>query len=168
MTISQSRWGLQAEMGRKPSSKPEKNSKTWMGVPAGVGVASGGVLAERLGRAHRLEADQVWRQSQAQLGAAQAAFDPSGRARANGKWTAVGPAKRTLREASRNAAAADALRHRAARTATRAKVGGRLALVGGTALAGLAAIKAERERGTLGWKRTAPVKKSLADIKRGL
>ena len=172
MTISQSRWGSNAEVGRNPSRPQRKEQRYSNVVVGGAGTAVGGLGVYAAGRELPKAADAAFLRAQARIGAAQNQLQIAQSRQAALKAQRKkfrhldAEVKRLSDHVSWTSRRADRAQSRVATAVTQGKHLRRAGLAGvaaGAGVAGLAALVGERRRGTTGVKRSG---KSLVEMRR--
>jgi hypothetical protein len=154
MTISQSRYGGAAEVGRAPSKPGRKTDRNAYGVLAGVGTAGAGAGAAAYGRAKGKSLLGDVNRASARVGRADMNLNrPGGPLASTGMKGSRAKALSELAAAGRESEAAQ---RRYAAGAGKAKMlarGGKLTALAGLLGAGVAGVNLEAKRGTVGYRR---------------
>lgn len=154
MTISQSRYGGAAEVGRAPSKDGRKTDRNAYGVLAGVGTAGAGAGIAAYGRAKGKGLAGDVNRANARVGRADLNLNrPGGPLASTGMKGSRSKALSELASASRESESAQ---RRYAAGAGKAKMlarGGKLTALAGLVGAGVAGINLESKRGTVGYRR---------------
>ncbi len=154
MTISQSRYGGAAEVGRAPSKEGRKTDRNAYGVLAGVGTAGAGAGVAAYGRAKGKSLVGDVNRANARVGRADLNLNrPGGPLASTGMKGSRSKALSELASASRESETAQ---RRYAAGASKAKMlarGGKLTALAGLVGAGVAGINLESKRGTVGYRR---------------
>lgn len=154
MTISQSRYGGAAEVGRAPSKDGRKTDRNAYGVLAGAGVAGAGAGAVGYGRAKGKSLLKDVNRANARVGRADLNLNRfGGPVTPTGMKSSKSKALSELTNASRESEAAQ---RRYAAGAGKAKMiarGGKLTALAGLLGAGIAGVNLEAKRGTVGYRR---------------
>lgn len=166
MTISQSRFGGNAEVGRNSTRKRPQDDRAVWGIPAGTALAGAGWAGDRIGthvQAQARQADAIRRKADSELGRLQRHWN-NGRPTVPATGMTANKAKhvQAMKDAAARRDANSLLHSKLAPRARRIRLGSNVAMgAGALGIAG-ALIATEAKRGTANSKRP-----TLAEIRQG-